>query len=331
MRLAQDIAAALSCADGFVSGEQLARDFGVTRAAVWKAIEHLRESGLEVSSARKRGYRLDSPYDALSLQVLEAALQDKGCNASLIFEPETASTNNDAKELARQGAPDGTLVVADMQSTGRGRRGKGFFSPAGCGIYLSLIVGRKRVPANPLHLTAFAGVAACQAIEEVFGKQASIKWVNDVYVDGRKACGILTEAEFDLEANMPAWAVVGIGVNVYEPTLGWPKEIAGKAGSVASAIEQGQRARLVASIVSHLDALAEASSPAMAMQEYRERSCIIGKDVLVQDETGESRRMKVLDILDDLSLQVVEADSPESEARIVSSSRVSILLDDRTA
>jgi len=140
------------------------------------------------------------------------------------------STSDLAKKKAAQGAPEGTVIIADAQTSGRGRSGKSFSSPPGTGLYMSLVL-RPPFPQDPGMVTTAAAVAVCRAIEDISGKKAGIKWVNDVFMEGRKVCGILTEAGPILNG-APAYIVLGIGINLYMPAGGFPEEIASIAGPV---------------------------------------------------------------------------------------------------
>lgn len=217
-----------------VSGAQLARELGVTRNSVWKAVNALRREGYHIGATTNRGYALSHEDDLLSASGIRRFLP-----ADVPLFPAVRksldSTNAEALRRAVDGAPEGTVIVAEEQTAGRGRRGRSFFSPAGTGIYLSILV-RPALAAERAHLlTCSAAVAVAEAIEACAGVDASIKWVNDVYCRGKKVAGILTEGSFDLEGGVLQHAVVGIGVNVRPPHAGFPAEIAERAGAVLPA------------------------------------------------------------------------------------------------
>lgn len=217
-----------------VSGAQLARELGVTRNSVWKAVNALRREGYHIDATTNRGYALSHEDDLLSASGIRRFLP---ADAPLFPTVRKCldSTNAEALRRAVDGAPEGTVIVAEEQTAGRGRRGRSFFSPAGTGIYLSILV-RPALPAERAHLlTCSAAVAVAEAIEACAGVDASIKWVNDVYCRGKKVAGILTEGSFDLEGGVLQHAVVGIGVNVRPPHAGFPAEIAERAGAVLPA------------------------------------------------------------------------------------------------
>lgn len=217
-----------------VSGAQLARELGVTRNSVWKAVNALRREGYHIDATTNRGYALSHEDDLLSASGIRRFLP---ADAPLLptVRKSLDSTNAEALRRAVDGAPEGTVIVAEEQTAGRGRRGRSFFSPAGTGIYLSILV-RPALAAERAHLlTCSAAVAVAEAIEACAGVDASIKWVNDVYCRGKKVAGILTEGSFDLEGGVLQHAVVGIGVNVRPPHAGFPAEIAERAGAVLPA------------------------------------------------------------------------------------------------
>ena len=206
----EDVLALLERADAPVSGEQMCRALGVSRAAVWKAIEALRADGYEIEAATRRGYQLQT-YP-LSKKALEEKLSGEAWRTNLIVLPEVDSTNTYLKALASNGAPDGTAVLSIRQTAGRGRRGRSFLSEPG-GLYLSFLL-RPHEPASALlHLTALAGLCVCNAVERVTGMQAGIKWPNDPVLNGKKLCGILTELSVSLETQEAEYVVIGIGVN----------------------------------------------------------------------------------------------------------------------
>ena len=175
----------------FVSGEELAETLHLSRAAVSKAMKQLRQEGYAIEAVTNRGYRLSGECDILSAQGVRKHLNQA---FQLTNTPSVSSTNTVLRSLAEQGAPEGTVVIAGEQTNGRGRSGRAFYSPAGSGIYLSLLL--RPVNADPrqtVTLTAAAAVALCQAMEAVSGERPQIKWVNDIFLNGKKVSGILTE------------------------------------------------------------------------------------------------------------------------------------------
>ena len=217
------------------------------------------------------------------------------------------STNRLAKERAEQGAPEGLCILSDTQTAGRGRLGRSFCSPAGTGLYMSIVL-RPTLPAQKvLSVTTAAAVAVCRAIEQVSPRTAQIKWVNDVYCDGKKVCGILTEAGF--QGDQLAYAVLGIGINVSDPEGGFPAAIADIAASVYGK-ERGDRAVLAAAV---LDAFFEEYahlSEERFVEEYRARSCLVGKGITVKAPAGD-RDATALGVDDQCRLLVRYTDGGE--------------------
>ena len=198
----------------YISGQELCARFQVSRTAVWKAIGQLKEAGYEIEARQNRGYRLlDSP-DTMEAYELESRMNTKWAGRNVSYKKETGSTNIDCKQLAAQGAPHGTLAVAETQVSGRGRRGRGWQSPAGESIYMSLLCRPDFLPDKAPMLTLVMGLSVAEAVERYTGLPAKIKWPNDVVVNGRKICGILTEMEMGLETKEIESLVIGVGINV---------------------------------------------------------------------------------------------------------------------
>lgn len=232
---------------------------------------------------------------------------------------ETDSTNRVARELAVDGAPEGTLVVAKRQSMGKGRLGRSFYSPEG-GIYMSMVL-RPGIPAEQaVFITTCAAVAVARAIERVSGVPAGIKWVNDIFVNGKKVCGILAEAGFDAETGKPDYVVLGIGINVKRQAVPEDlKEIVGCLEDAAAAWVS--RNELIAAVWEEYAELYGTLSAADYMKEYKERSILMGREVTVYAPEGEYRAV-VTDI-DREGHLVVER---QGERRILSSGEISVRL-----
>lgn len=198
---------------------------------------------------------------------------------SVTVEPVVTSTNRLLREQAQNGAKEGTVLIAETQTEGHGRFDRRFFSPQGTGLYMSVLL-RPRVAAEQVSLiTPAAAVAVSRAVRAVLGKETGIKWVNDVYLDGRKVCGILTESAFT--GNRAAYTVVGIGINVYVPQGGFPTELQNVAAALAEQEETDLRHRLAAAVLNELWLLYQALPDTAFMQEYISRSVVIGKEITV--------------------------------------------------
>ena len=225
------ILAALREAEGYVSGQELCERFGVSRTAVWKAINQLKKDGYEIEAVQNRGYRIVGTPDILSENELSSIRKTDWIGKKIYYYDETDSTNVRASRLAEHG----TLVVADQQDAGKGRRGRGWSSLPGTGIFMTLILKPELNPSNASMLTLVTALATARALRRVVNVPALIKWPNDLVVNGKKICGMLTEmsAQFDYINNI----VIGIGVNVHNESF--PEEIAKTASSLL--LECGHR------------------------------------------------------------------------------------------
>ena len=220
--------------DSYVSGQELCNKFGVSRTAVWKAINQLKENGYEIEAVQNKGYHLLSAPDVMDVTELESIHSTEWAGCELYYYDSIDSTNTKAKELAEDGHPSGTLVVADRQTAGKGRRGRSWESPTGIGIFMTLMLKPEINPNNASMLTLVAAMATTRAIRRVTGVPAMIKWPNDIVMNGKKVCGILTEmsAQFDYINHI----VIGIGINVHNEEF--PEEIKETASSLF--LESGQ-------------------------------------------------------------------------------------------
>ena len=303
----------------YISGNQIAKDLGLTRAAVWKCIRQLEDDGYDIESSTRLGYRigqLSDPVTELSVKKHLGSLSEK---IALEVISETTSTNKVMKERASE-LPEWYILIAAYQSQGRGRIGRSFYSPRGTGVYLSVLL-RPTLPAEQsIRITTAAAVAACLAIEDCTDEKPQIKWVNDVFVSGKKTCGILTEASLDMESGGLDWAVMGIGFNIYEPDGGFPENIAQIAGAIAKEPAKELRSRIAAAFIKHFYDICSDLGSASFAEEYKKRSFVIGCRINVL-RGGSSRPAKALDIDDECRL-IVEYDDGSREA--LSSGEVSV-------
>ncbi|MFA6688430.1 MAG: biotin--[acetyl-CoA-carboxylase] ligase [Sphaerochaetaceae bacterium] len=300
-------------AEEHVSGERLASLLGVSRAAVWKAIQELKRDGYRFSAVTNKGYRLEGDPDVLSRSAIMSYLSVPG-EADIRFYDEVESTNKTAKLLAMDGAAHGTVVVAARQTGGRGRRGRSFASPEG-GIYISVILKPSVMHLDmdgALLITSAVAVAVSRAISTVCGIEVSIKWVNDLFYNGRKVCGILSEGVSDFESGGLDCIVVGVGVNFSTPLQAFPDELREIAGSLFpsdDARPRGvSRSRLAGAIISAILAESASVSSRKFLEEYRRRSFLIGQSVQVLSPTGGQVPAQVLAIDDDCRLVVRHTD-----------------------
>lgn len=306
----------------YFSGEEIAALLQVSRTAVWKAVKALQAEGYKIDAVQNKGYCLDADTDILSEQGIRNYLEPEWSFPELEVLPTAASTNSILRQKANAGSPEGCTVIAAAQTEGRGRLGRKFYSPPDTGIYLSLLLRPENdSPLQAMKVTTMAAVAACEAIEAVSGRKAEIKWVNDIYMDGRKVCGILTEGLFQMETGSLDFVILGMGMNVYEPDSGFPEELAGIAGAVFHSSQEDGKNRLAAAFLNHFCRyyygdwnFAEA---------YRRRSLVIGKEIQVL-RRGEQRAAIALDVDGDCRLIVRYGDGT---VETLSSAEISVRLD----
>lgn len=304
------------------SGGELAEKLGVSRNAVWKAIRQLQAEGHEIDTAHGRGYRLSQNSSVISRQSIGKYLKTTG--VSIAVYEELPSTNLAVRQLAEQGAPEGTVILARRQTSGRGRLGRSFYSPADSGIYMSILLRPGLAAQEALLITTCAAVAVAQAIEKHTGSTCGIKWVNDIFCADRKVCGILTEASLDLESGGLHYAVLGIGMNVFPPKDGFPEDIRGIAGCVSAEQTEDLNSRIAAEVIDRFFAEYPRISEKAFLDEYCSRSILTGKKVNVMRVGAEPRPAEVLGIGEDLSLLLRYADGTEEP---LATGEVSVRLD----
>lgn len=310
----------LTSADGvFVSGAELARQLGISRNSVWKAVNALRADGFEIESVTNRGHRLVSSPSRFDAAHVARLIDDE--RIVVEFYDTVSSTNTVAKQLADEGASEGTLVVADSQSAGRGRQGRSFSSPRGTGVYFTLILRPHFALGDVALVTSYAACCLAETIDEETDRHAQIKWVNDVFIDGRKVSGILSEASFDAETQTLSYVVVGIGVNVVEPEGGFD-EADGIAGALVAHADDVDtlRCRIVAGTVNRFMRDYERIPSMPHLDAYRSRSILDGRRVEVHAGV-ETFDAQVIGIDDDFTLRV-QLDS--GEQRTLASGEVHI-------
>ena len=306
----------------FVSGEQIASDLGISRTAVWKAVKKLQSEGYEIEAITNRGYCLAKSSDILSVQGIRNYLDESAGELRPEVFVTVDSTNNVCMKKAGQGEAEGYVAVAGAQTKGRGRRGRGFFSPADTGIYMSILLRPEMYPGTQvLRLTTMAAVAVCEAIEQLSGKTAGIKWVNDVYINGKKVCGILSEASYALEDGKLDCVVVGIGINAYKPKGGFPHELAGKAGCVFDQQSSGKRNQLAAEVLNRFMSYYRGDTTDNHSDAYTERSFVLGKDIEIS-KNDVVRKARAIGLDEDCGLIVRYEDGSED---VVKSGEVSIV------
>lgn len=237
-----------------LSGEAMSRELGVSRAAVWKAIEALRQEGYVISSAPNRGYQLLSAPDRVREGELSGPLEGCLVGSTLACLDTIDSTNTECKRRAIAGAPEGLVVLAEEQTGGRGRLGRSFQSPRGCGLYLSALLRPRLEPVAVADFTAWVAVAVCDGIEAACGIRPRIKWTNDIVLGGKKLVGILTELGLESEMNSLQYLVTGIGINVNHRPDDFSEEIRDMATSLAQVLGHSvRRSVLAAEVIRALD------------------------------------------------------------------------------
>lgn len=281
----EEILRLLRSADGYISGQELCNRFGVSRTAVWKAINQLKEAGYEIEAQQNKGYKLMAAPDLMTEAEIKSLMHTEWVAKEVLYFDTIDSTNTKAQELAEKGYPSGTLVVADKQESGKGRRGRSWVSPSGTGIFMTLMIKPDINPNNASMLTLVAALAVAKAITSVTGEEALIKWPNDIVINGKKVCGILTEmnAQFDYINHI----VVGIGINVHNESF--PEEISQMASSLM--IEAGgkrfHRAQIIAETMSYFeqyyDTFLKTQDLSALVREYDELLVNMNKAVRVLD------------------------------------------------
>lgn len=256
-----------------LSGQELANSLEVSRTAVWKAVNALKSEGCEIDAVRNRGYRLIRSCDLITPDTVSEWLPPEYKDNIIKVYKSVTSTNTVAKKMAAEGAKNGTVIISEEQTAGRGRRGNSFYSPAKTGLYMSVILRTGELSADTDIYTVCAGCAVCGAIERLTDKKPLIKWVNDIFLDGRKICGILSEATVDIEIGCIDSIVVGIGLNL--STDDFPDDIRAKAGSLGESLP---RSRVAAAVIEQLfcclNRIREEN-----IEDYKRHSLVLGMEV----------------------------------------------------
>ena len=274
----------------YVSGQELCERFGVSRTAVWKAIGQLKKEGYHIEAVQNRGYLLIEERELFGQHELESRMDTGWAGHPVVYYDTLGSTNLQAKLDAENGAAQGTLIVADMQTAGRGRRGRSWSSPPGTNVYYTLILKPDIAPDKASMLTPVMGLAVAEGIRRTCGLEAMIKWPNDIVTGGKKVCGML--AEMSVERDFIHYVVIGVGINV--GLQEFPEEIAATATSLWQ--ECGQevsRAALVANVMGvfeeYYGIFLERGDLSGLMEQYHRLLVNNGRQVRVLDPKGEYR------------------------------------------
>ena len=310
-----------------ISGTALAEKLYVSRGAIWKAVKSLRNEGYKINAVTNKGYTLSEYSNILSKAGILPFLNEKTKNKiTLDIRRSVSSTNTVLKEIAHKGERQGYVLISEQQTAGKGRMGRSFYSPNGTGIYMSVLLRPKMTIEDSLLITTSAAVAVSKAIENLCDKKAKIKWVNDIFVDGRKVCGILTESSLDFESGRLEYAVVGIGVNISKPKDGFPDAIKNTAGFFLDNVKGNMRCRLIAEVLNELTSQIDNLSSKYYLDEYKKRNFLIGQNITVIKQSG-NKTAKAVDI-DDKARLVVEYEDKSVEHLL--SGEVSVKIDNFT-
>lgn len=295
----------------YVSGQELCNNLGVSRTAIWKVMNQLKEEGYEIEAVSKKGYKLIDKPDILSKEEIESQMDTEVFGKRVVYFDEIDSTNIYAKKLGEEANSHGTLVVADRQIQGKGRRGRDWISPKGSGIWMTLILKPNLNPAQASMITLVAGLSVSSAINTLYSVQSFIKWPNDIVINGKKICGILTEmsTEFDYINHL----VVGIGINVN--TEEFPGELKNIATSITK--ECGKtilRSELISAIMKEFEfyynIFMKTSNLEKLMEDYNERLVSKDRDVVII-EAGSKYEARALGINKSGELRIKTKDGEE--------------------
>lgn len=312
----------LKQAEDYISGETMSKEIGVSRAAIHTAVNKLRKEGYQIVSATNKGYRLENTVDKLTKGEI-ASFLTKERDGEIICYESTDSTNNRLKELAQNGAKAGTVAIANEQTAGKGRLGRTFQSDKNTGIYLSMLMKPQGELEHISEITAWVAVCVSKAIEKIVGIATGIKWVNDVVLNGKKVCGILTELSVEGESGRIQHLIVGIGLNVHNKIEDFPEEIREKASSIDE--QSGKyvnRAQLAAAVIEELDTMfAQWPKGKEGYLDYYRTHCVTTKKQVRLLRGKEERLGYAEGVTENFHLQVRYEDGTREE---VSSGEVSV-------
>lgn len=287
-----------------ISGARLAESLNVSRTAIWKHIEDLRKEGYNISALSNKGYCLSPTTDLISAEGIIPYLNTPYSTTSIYTFKTLESTNETAKELALNGASHGTIVISEEQTAGKGRLGRKFYSPSNSGIYMSIILRPNLKISDAVLITTAASVAICNAIENVTNTNVKIKWINDIVINDKKVCGILTEAVTDFETGNIQHLILGIGINFNTSENDFPIEIRNLATSIFSNTDTtSTRNQLCAEVINKILFMIEDIKNYDFIDEYKKRSIILNQDITFI-RGGISTKGRAIDINDDGSLVV---------------------------
>lgn len=296
----------------YISGGRLGRNLGISRNSIWKAVKQLEDEGHIIDAVTNKGYRLMRNADTITKDAILQSLSADIDKSQIYILDTTDSTNNYAKKLAEEGAQENTIVIANEQTSGKGRMGRSFLSPKNTGIYMSIIMRPDMKIDIAQMLTSCIAVSAAKAIDSLYKCNTQIKWVNDLMVNDKKICGILTEATIDCEAANFKYIVVGIGINVGSIRSAFDQELL----EIASSLEDETgivipRSQIIATVIDYVINDSGSLSDRSFLDEYRKRSWIIGKPVTIYAH-GIQKDAVAVDI-DDTAGLVVKYENGQTE------------------
>ena len=284
----EQIAALLAGAGGHLSGEEMSRALGVTRAAVWKEIDAMRREGWPIQSSTRKGYYLSGPPPVLSAAYINAKLPADSLFAGKVRVESVVDSTNTRLKAEAASLPAGAVLIAEEQTGGRGTHGRSFQSPRGDGLYLSALLRPRAALSDLFTLTGWVAVAAREAVAQASGAPVEIKWLNDLYLHGRKLCGILTELAFLGESAEPDYVVVGMGINMNQTAETFRVQgLEGIAASLAGEGYPAERNRLAVCLLRALDQMARdfPENRADWLERYRTRCITLGRRVSFEAES----------------------------------------------
>lgn len=328
----------------YISGQEIADKLFLTRAGVWKAVKALKADGYSIEAVNNRGYCLVTDTEVLSSELIgkfiypDRVTKDSDISAysdNKITKPDgmriialdsVDSTNNEARKYAMDGFDGDMLIVSDHQTSGRGRRGRAFHSPKGTGLYMSFLIHPQVEISKATLITCMAAVSVCRAIKEVAGLDVSIKWVNDIFYNDHKVCGILTEGFTSMEDGSLSYVIVGIGINIYPPRDGFPPEISKIAGALFKSEAEASdiKNRLCAAVAKHFIGILESDSNEY-INEYKDRSNLTGHYVKIMQGDGKTteKGYALVKGIDDECHLIVQYDDGSEE--LLSTGEVSVV------
>lgn len=307
----------LEQANNVISGQSLADRLNISRVAVWKHIRSLQDDGYIISASPK-GYILDKNCDVINADAIKE-LYNKAEDIE-VFDT-IDSTNSYLKNIA-QSCNEGKLIISRNQSAGKGRLGRSFFSPSNSGIYMSLLLKPQLDIKDTSLITAMVALAVSEAIYDTLGIECPIKWVNDIYHNNKKLCGILCEAGYNMELANLSYVVVGIGINVYKPEGDFPEDIKAIATNLLDNKKYNIRNKLIATIIDKIFYYYGNIGEKNFVEKYKERCFVLGKEIYIV-KNGEYQKAKAVDI-DESCRLLVEYDNGKQE--YLNSGEISIRL-----